>query len=328
MSPIIRPGRDSDGPALIALIWSCWSAYPGVKMDVDGEMPELHALATYYAGKGGALWVAEDASGIVGMIATRPGAAGASEICRVYVSPPLHGSGLGATLLAAAENYAIAAGAVQLVLWTDTRFDRAHRFYEKHSYVRHGPVRVLNDVSNSLEYAYAKPADGIQVLDIAAAASAVPRLTEILVACVNGGASVNFLAPLEPDKAKAYWQQAARDAGTGRKSVLALWRGGALVGTGTLDLATPENQRHRAEVQKVLVHPQARGRGLGRAIMRALEEEARRQNRSLLTLVTRGGDAAETLYRSEHWIESGRIPDFARGADGAPHEAVFFRKTL
>ena len=56
---LIRPGSDADGPALIALIWACWSAYPGIRMDVDREMPELHALATYYAGQGGALWVAE-----------------------------------------------------------------------------------------------------------------------------------------------------------------------------------------------------------------------------------------------------------------------------
>jgi GNAT superfamily N-acetyltransferase len=101
----IRPGRDSDGPAVIALIWACWSAYPGVRMDVDLEMPELHDLATYYTGQGGALWIAESDGTVAGMIAVRPidqasWAGQASwEICRVYVDPTRHGSGLGYALL-------------------------------------------------------------------------------------------------------------------------------------------------------------------------------------------------------------------------------------
>src|SRR5262245_28424723 len=94
--PTIRPGRDTDAGAAIALIWACWSRYPGVKMDVDGEMPEFRALATYYAGQGGALWVAESGGGIVGMIAVRPLDGDSWEICRVYVHPSLHGSALGA----------------------------------------------------------------------------------------------------------------------------------------------------------------------------------------------------------------------------------------
>jgi GNAT superfamily N-acetyltransferase len=141
---------------LIALIRSCWSAYPGVRMDVDGEMPELHALATYYAGHGGALWVAETDAIVSGMIATRSLPNAEWEICRVYVAPALHGGGLAHALLDIAEDHAIAAGARRLVLWSDTRFHRAHRFYEKHGYLRHGAVRVLNDISSSLEFGYAK----------------------------------------------------------------------------------------------------------------------------------------------------------------------------
>jgi GNAT superfamily N-acetyltransferase len=92
------------------------------------------------------------------MIATRPLHATAWEICRVYVAPALHGSGLAHTLLDLAEAHAVAAGAQHLMLWSDTRFDRAHRFYEKRGYVRQGQVRVLNDISHSLEFEYAKPA--------------------------------------------------------------------------------------------------------------------------------------------------------------------------
>jgi GNAT superfamily N-acetyltransferase len=161
----IRAGRDSDGTALIALIWACWSAYPGVRMDVDAEMPELRALASYYEAQGGALWVVETDSVASGMIAVRPLDERTWEICRVYVDPALHGTGLGHALLDLAERHAIAAGADRLVLWSDTRFDRAHRFYEKRSYIRHGAVRVLNDISNSLEFGYAKRADGIEARD-------------------------------------------------------------------------------------------------------------------------------------------------------------------
>jgi GNAT superfamily N-acetyltransferase len=123
----IRPGVDADGPALIALIWACWSRHPGIRMDVEREMPELHALASYYRG---VLWVAELDLEVVGMIAGRPLDAGTWEICRLYVAPPLHGSALGHALLDVAEGYATGQGAVRLALWSDTRFERAHQFYE------------------------------------------------------------------------------------------------------------------------------------------------------------------------------------------------------
>ena len=158
---LIRPGRDSDGPAMIALIWSCWSAHPGIKMDVDLEMPELRALGSFYSNLGGALWVAESDGQVRGMIAVHPIDKAVWEICHVYVGPALHGSGLGHAVLDQAERHAIAAGAERLVLWSDTRFERAHQFYEKRSYVRAGPIRVLNDISNSLEFGYAKPVDGV-----------------------------------------------------------------------------------------------------------------------------------------------------------------------
>src|SRR4051812_29217677 len=141
MPVLIRPGRDDDADAFIALIWAYWSRYPGIRMDVEQEMPELRRLATYYRDHGGALWAAESDGHLVGMVATRPLDAGAWEICRVYVDPAHHGAGLGHDLLTRAETHAIAAGATRLVLWTDTRFDRAHRFYEKRSYVRSGPIR-------------------------------------------------------------------------------------------------------------------------------------------------------------------------------------------
>lgn len=324
----IRPGRDSDADALIALIWACWSLYPGVKLDVDGEMPELRALATHYADKGGALWVAHDPGGVAtGMIATRPLQDGAWEICRVYVLPAWHGGGLGHRLLDLAESHAIAAGATRLVLWSDTRFARAHRFYENRSYVR-GPIRVLTDISDSLEFAYAKPVDGIEVLDTAAATSAGPRLSAILTACVAEGAGVPFLPPLPRETASVFWQGTARDIAAGSKVLLAGWVGGVLAGTVTLVLVAAPNQPHRAEVATLLVDPAHRRRGLARRLMIRLEQEARAANRSLLTLDTRAGDPAERLYRAMAWREAGMVPGYALRPDGTCADTLFFWKCL
>jgi GNAT superfamily N-acetyltransferase len=321
----IRPGQDSDGPALIALIWACWSAYPGVKMHVDAEMPELHALATYYAGQGGALWVAETDGAPAGMIATRPLQDHGWEICRVYVHPANHGSGLGHVLLDHAERHAIAAGANRLLLYSDTRFHRAHHFYEKHSYVRRGAVRVLNDISNSLEYGYAKPVEGMEQLDIAAADSAAVRLAALLTTCVEQGASVGFLKPLPPAKATSYWHRAASDIGAGKRLTLAAWRNGILVGTATLDLAMPQTQPHRADIQMILVDPIARRTGLGRQLLQALEQKAAASGRSLLTAQTSDA-AAEALFRAAAWHIAGRIPGFTRDANGTTATTTFFWK--
>ncbi len=324
----IRPARDTDSSGFIAVTWACWSQYPGVRMDVDAEMPEYRTLASYYADLGGALWTAEADGQIVGMIATRPLPDQVWEICRVYVLPALHGGGLGQRLLDVAEVHALSAGATQLVLWSDTRFDRAHRFYEKRSYVRSGPVRVLADISNSLEYGYAKPVNGIEVLDAAAAASAIARLCLILDACVEEGAGVSFLAPLAPAAARQFWQDTARELAGGHKVLLAGWVDGELAGTVTLVFAWPQNQQHRAEVTKLLVHPSGRRHGLARRLMARLELEAQRAGRTLLTLDTREGDKAEPLYRSMGWIEYGRIPGYAVQADGTFEETLFFWKQL
>jgi GNAT superfamily N-acetyltransferase len=320
----IRPGRDADDfPALIA---ACWAQYPGLVVDLDGEDRDLRALATYYST--GALWAAEANDEVLGMIATRPLEAGTWEICRVYVHPEHHGSGLAHRLLDTAEAHAIAAGATRLELWSDTRFDRAHRFYEKRSYVRRGPIRVLNDRAQSLEFAYAKPVNGVEALDAAAAASAEPRLSAILTACVAEGAGVSFLPPLVPAKARAFWADAARDVAGGGRVMLAGWVNGVLAGTVTLVFAGAENQPHRADVAKLLVDPGARRHGLARALMQRLEQEAAAANRRLLTLDTRAGDRAENLYRSMGWQEVGRIPGYALLADGTPDATVFFWKHI
>jgi len=323
-APTVRPGRDADADGFIAVIAACWGEYPSIKIDIDGELPELRALASYYAGKSGALWTAETDGRVVGMIGEVPRTEGTWEIVRLYTVPHHRGTDLAPRLLATAEAHARAVGATRLVLWSDTRFERAHRFYEKHGYVRRGPINVLHDISNSIEFGYAKPVAGIERLDAAAAASAERRLAEILCACVDAGASVSYLPPLAPAVARTFWKRMAADVAAGTRILLAAWHDAALVGTVMLEFASSPNQPHRAEVQKLLVHPAARRLGLARDLMLRAEREARNAGRTLLTLDTRAGDAAESLYRALGWHEAGRIPGYALNADLTPCDTIYF----
>lgn len=330
MSPRLRPGRDSDAAGFIELIAGCWAEYPGCVMDLDGEVPELRALASHYAGQGGALWVAEAAGGIVGMVATHPLGGVAWEICKMYVAASQRGAGLAQALLRTAEDHARAGGATAMKLWSDTRFTRAHRFYEKHSYVRGGPIRALGDISNSIEFAYAKPLAGVAVrrLDAAAASSAEVPLARVLKDCVDGGASVSYLPPLDLAIARAFWRRAASEVATGRRILFAAWDDGTIAGTVQLDLATPPNQPHRADLQKLLVSGGARRRGIARALMAAAEAAAHDAGRSLLVLDTCAGGGAEALYRSLGWTAAGCIPGYAVYGDGSPCDTVIFYKRV
>lgn len=299
-------------------------------MDLDGEVPELRALASYAAGRGGQVWAAEAGGAVVGMVCTWPLADGVWEIGKMYVARPHRGAGLAGRLLAGAEAHARAQGATRLALWSDTRFDTAHRFYEKHSFIRQGGIRVLDDISHSLEFPYAKPLAGVvvQALDAAAAASAEARLADILVACVADGASVSFLPPLAPATARGFWRGQAKQVATGGRILLGAWVDGVLAGTVGIALADQPNGAHRAEVTKLLVHPAARRRGAARALMLAAEAAARDAGRRLLVLDTRADDHGEALYRSLGWIEAGRIPGYALEPDGGTCATVIFYRTL
>ena len=162
--------------------------------------------------------------------------------------------------------------------------------------------------------------------DIAAHRAA---LVALLCDAVDSGASVGFLPPL-PDRAAAgYWDGVAAALGEGSRVVLAAFDTElGLVGSGQLDLAMRANARHRAEVAKVMVHRRARRRGVGRALMLALEEHAHVLGRTTLILDTREGDPSETLYRSVGWTCAGVIPRYARSASGALDGTVFYYKLL
>jgi len=141
------------------------------------------------------------------------------------------------------------------------------------------------------------------------------RLAEILHAVVHSGASVNFFLPFSIDEARAFWAgKILPQVRAGKRRVLLAWSDEQIAGTVQMDLDTPPNQPHRASVEKVLVHPNFHRRGIARALMLALEDLARTEGRTLLTLDTVTDSAAQFLYQSLGYETSGIIPGYARGA--------------
>ena len=143
----------------------------------------------------------------------------------------------------------------------------------------------------------------------------VNMLSEVLHAVVHAGAGVSFVIPFSHDDARAFWQATVLPAmRAGTRRVLVARASGHIVGTVQIDLAVPPNQQHRAEILKLLVHPEARRRGIGRALMIGIEETARSERRTLLTLDTWTGGEAEPLYLSLGYVPVGVIPRYARGS--------------
>ncbi len=155
-------------------------------------------------------------------------------------------------------------------------------------------------------------------------------LVDLLLDVVEtGGASVGFLSPLSRERAARFWRGALEAGARGERVVLvALDADARLVGTVQLVLDLPDNQPHRADVAKMQVHSRARQRGLGAALLAAIEEEARAAGRSVLVLDTVTGSPAERLYARHGWQRVGVIPDYAQWPDGRPCDSTFFYKRL
>jgi GNAT superfamily N-acetyltransferase len=158
----------------------------------------------------------------------------------------------------------------------------------------------------------------------------VPELSEVLIDCVEGGASVSFMAPLTGERANAFWWSVAEGVAAGeRVLVVAEERpSGKILGTVQAVLAQPENQPHRADVAKMLVRRSARRRGVGEALMRAVEAAARKAGKSLLVLDTVTGGDAERLYARLGWVRSGVIPNYALWPMGGYCDTTVFYKAL
>lgn len=154
--PTIRPATDADSDRLIALMEESWRAYPGCVMDVDGELPELRRPASHWLSRGGELWVFERDAAMIGSIAFDPIKSGSAiEIHWMYVDRAAHGRGVAQAMYAKALAFAKARGIKIMELWTDTRFHRAHAFYEKLGFKRSPGDRELQDLSNTTEFHYA-----------------------------------------------------------------------------------------------------------------------------------------------------------------------------
>ena len=153
-------------------------------------------------------------------------------------------------------------------------------------------------------------------------------LADVLVDCVEGGASVSFMAQFTHEDGRAAFAGWAADVEAGRRLVLGAFDDGRVVGTVQLVLATPPNQPHRGEIAKLLVHREARRRGIAELLMEHAEREARAEGRSLLVLDTVTGDAAERLYTRLGWTRVGVIPGYALYPDGRPCDTTVFFKEI
>ena len=153
-------------------------------------------------------------------------------------------------------------------------------------------------------------------------------LIELLRDSVEGGASVGFLSPLKRESAEAFWRDMLREVGSSRVMLIATTESGEVAGSVQLALGQKENGRHRAEVQKLLVHSRYRNQGLGRRLMEAIEHEAQQSAISLLVLDTIEGELAEQLYFKLGYVRVGEIPNYASFPDGRLWTTVIFYKEL
>jgi ribosomal protein S18 acetylase RimI-like enzyme len=168
----------------------------------------------------------------------------------------------------------------------------------------------------------------IRRLSAEEATTALPALADLLQDAVHSGASVGFLPPLDDAEAQAYWQGVVAALRTPWRILLVAQTETELTGTVQLGLESRANGSHRAEVMKLMVHTTHRRGSIGRALMAALEAEARLAGRTTLVLDTRAGDPSEQLYTQLGYCRAGVIPEYARSANGALHSTVFMYKLL
>jgi GNAT superfamily N-acetyltransferase len=169
----------------------------------------------------------------------------------------------------------------------------------------------------------------VRSLSAQEARKSIPDLSAILIDCVEGGDSVGFMAPLTREKAGAFWRGVAEGIAASERILLVAEdrASGEIFGTVQVVFGQPENQPHRADVAKTLVHRRARGRGLGTALMRAAEDVARASGRTLLVLDTASSDA-ERLYEHLGWTRVGQVPGYALMPDGRPCDTTIFYKPI
>ena len=161
------------------------------------------------------------------------------------------------------------------------------------------------------------------------AAACIEALADVLIDCVEGGASVSFMLPLPREKALQFWRGVADGVARAERVLLIAQDGeGQMLGTVQIILSMPDNQPHRADVAKMLVHRKARRRGVAQRLLAALDDAAREAGKSVLVLDTVTGGDAERLYQRAGWQRAGAVPKYALMPDGEFCGTTFFYKHL
>jgi putative acetyltransferase len=157
----LREAVDGDSWAVMALICACWAEYPGCITDVAGEYPEFFAVATHFRHVEGRLWVLPEGHWVAASVGMCPGGDAGDgpsvELVKLYVAPHRRGHGIGAALVGVVEQHARDQDATEVRLWSDSRFQAAHRLYQRLGYQRSGADRDLHDLSHTVEHEFRKP---------------------------------------------------------------------------------------------------------------------------------------------------------------------------
>jgi GNAT superfamily N-acetyltransferase len=153
-------------------------------------------------------------------------------------------------------------------------------------------------------------------------------LAEVLIDCVEGGASVSFMTPFSKSAAVRFFESVLEEVEAGKRILVAAFVDGRLVGTVQILTATPPNQPHRADVAKLLVSRPARAQGIGTRLMQHVDETARRVGKTLLVLDTATGGSAERMYTRLGWTKVGVIPKYALFPDGTWCDTTIFWKEI
>ena len=155
----------------------------------------------------------------------------------------------------------------------------------------------------------------------------IAGLTDVLIDCVEGGASVSFMLPLSRERAAAFWDRVAQDVAEGKRALLVAEDAAGICGTVQLVFDLPENQPHRGDLAKLLVHRRARHQGVGAALMKAAEVTARECGKTLLVLDT-ASDEAERVYERLGWVRVGVIPGYALWPQGGLCATTIYYREL
>jgi len=167
-------------------------------------------------------------------------------------------------------------------------------------------------------------ANHVEIKELHTIGNHMDELSELLIQVVEDGASIGFLPPVNREEAEHYWENVLAPGVILFVATIT----DVIVGTVQLQLCTKINGSHRAEIAKLMTHPKYRRNGIGRALMKTVDERAKQEERSLLVLDTREGDPSNLLYTSVGYIHAGRIPNYAKSVSGELDATIYYYKSM